>query len=238
MNSPVPLYSKKSIRDPLFMVMEQSKLCGDKFVRVVTASPEPMCILATDNQLDDLVRFGTNPLLFSILSIDPTFCLGDFSVTCIAYRQFLVVDRHSGQSPIMLGPVLVHQKKTFETYHFFFSSLIGMRPFLDNILAIGTDGEQALITAFQKQFRFAIHLRCFRHLKQNISRKLTVDMGLSSEMSQNIINQIFGCKIGPTFYEGLVDAKSEAEFDEQLAHLEEDWSSKSTSCDASFFCVV
>ena len=53
--------SNKSVRDPLFMVMEQSKICesGDKFVRVVTASPEPMCILATDQQLADLVRFST-----------------------------------------------------------------------------------------------------------------------------------------------------------------------------------
>ena len=42
--------SAKGIQDPLFMVMEQSKLCvsGDKFVRVVTACLKPMCILATD----------------------------------------------------------------------------------------------------------------------------------------------------------------------------------------------
>ena len=38
--------SNKSACDPLFMVMEQSENCesGYKFVRVVTASPEPMCI--------------------------------------------------------------------------------------------------------------------------------------------------------------------------------------------------
>ena len=234
-NSQVPLCSRKSIRDPLFMVMEQSKLSGDKFVRVVTASPEPMCILATDNQLDDLVRFATNPTLFSILSVDPTFCLGDFSVTCIAYRHLLVVDRSTSQSPTMLGPVLVHQKKSFETYHFFASSLIGMRPSLDNILAFGTDGEQALVNAFQKQFRFATHLRCFRHLKQNITRKLTVDMGLSSETSTKVIRDIFGCRLGPTFYEGLVDAISEAQFNEKLSLLEEEWRSISKPGDVPFF---
>ena len=84
-NSKLPLCSNKGLRDPLFMVMEQCKLCesGDKFVRVVTASPEPMCILATDQQLNDLVRFATNPNKFCVISIDPTFSLGDFSVTCI-----------------------------------------------------------------------------------------------------------------------------------------------------------
>lgn len=51
------LCSAKGVRDPLFMVMEQSKLCKsqEKFVRIVTASPEPMSVLATDLQLHDLV---------------------------------------------------------------------------------------------------------------------------------------------------------------------------------------
>ena len=112
--------SAKGLRDPLFMVMEQSKLCesGDKFVRVVTACPEPMCLLANDQQLADLARFGTDPSLFSVLSIDPTFSLCDFSVTCITYRHLLVTDPHTGQSPIMLGPLFVHQSKSYTTYHF------------------------------------------------------------------------------------------------------------------------
>lgn len=61
--------TSKGLRDPLFMVMEQSKLCEsvDKFVRVVTACPEPMCILASDQQLNDLTRFGTNPSQFCVL---------------------------------------------------------------------------------------------------------------------------------------------------------------------------
>lgn len=85
--SGVSICSSKGVHDPLFMVMEQSKICesGDKFVRVVTASPEPMCILATDQQLADLIRFSTNCNHFCVLSIDPTFSLGDFNVTCIAY---------------------------------------------------------------------------------------------------------------------------------------------------------
>ena len=70
------------------MVMEQSKLCEDKdkFVRIVTATPEPKCIFATDQQLHDLIHFGTNPTNFWVLSVDPTFALGDFSITCITYH--------------------------------------------------------------------------------------------------------------------------------------------------------
>ena len=217
--------SAKGLRDPLFMVMEQSKLCesGDKFVRVVTACPEPMCILASDQQLTDLVRFGTNPSLFSVLSVDPTFSLGDFSVTCITYRHLLLIDPRTGQSPIMLGPLFVHQSKSYTTYHFFASSLLGIAPKLVGVLAFGTDGEKALVKAFKRQLQFAVHLRCFRHIRQDIKRKLTADMGFPSDIASEVLADIFGNKEGPTFFEGLVDCNSKDEFDSKLSMLEERW---------------
>ena len=217
--------SNKGVHDPLFLVMEQSKHCklGDKFVRVVTGSPEPMCVLATDQQLDDLVRFSTNNSRFGVLSIDPTFSLGDFNVTCIAYRNLLVTDKRSGQFPILLGPILVHQRKLFETYHFFASTLIGLRPALANVLCFGTDGEGALVKAFKQQWHHAIHLRCFRHMKQDIKRKLSHDMSLPESAISDIISDLFGVKTGPMFHEGLVDSKSESEFDTNLLLLKDQW---------------
>ena len=52
-NCSISIYTNKSMRDPLFMVMEQSKIC-DKFVRVVSASPEH---IASDQHLNDIVCF-------------------------------------------------------------------------------------------------------------------------------------------------------------------------------------
>ena len=91
----VSICSNKDVRDPLFMVMEQSKICksGDKFVRVVTVSPGPMCVLATEQQLADLLRFATSCNRFCVLAVH--------------------------RSNLFLGPVLVHHRKLFETYHFF-----------------------------------------------------------------------------------------------------------------------
>ena len=106
---------------------------------------------------------------------------------------------------------------------------------LNNILAIGTDGEQALTTAFQKQFRFAIHLRCFRHcLEAEYFKKTYSRYGfvITHQKCHKIsLTKVLVVKLA------LLLQKSccEAEFDEQLA---EDWSSKSTSGDGSFFCVV
>ena len=221
----LPICSSKGVRDPLFMVMEQGKLCesGDKFVRVVTACPEPMCILASDQQLNDLARFGTNPSGFCVLPIDPTFSLGDFSVTCITYHNLLVTDTRTGQSPIMLGPLFVHQSKSYSTYHFFASSLLGIAPRLVGVLAFGTDGEEALVKAFKQQLQFAVHLRCFRHMRQDIQRKMTTDIGFPNDIISEVIADIFGNKDGPTFYEGLVDCNSEDEFNSKLIMLQERW---------------
>ena len=75
------------ISDEMFEMIQQAKL-GDStgmFVRERRASPKPAFVLAHDRQLDDLVRFCTNPSVFSILTVDPTFNLGAFDVTPTTY---------------------------------------------------------------------------------------------------------------------------------------------------------
>ena len=112
---------------------------------------------------------------------------------------------------------------------FFVSSLIGIAPNLTGILAFGTDGEAALVKTLKQQFCFAVHLRCFRHMRQDIERKLTTDMCFPKDAVSHILSQIFGEKIGPTFYEGLVDCNSEDQFDFKLKELEEEWGQLETS---------
>ena len=74
-------------RDMLYVVMEQCKSVEkvDVFVQDVTCAPEPMAVLCTQHQLSDIARFCCDPFLFSILGIDPTFNLGEFSVTPTVY---------------------------------------------------------------------------------------------------------------------------------------------------------
>ena len=98
-----------------------------------------------------------------------------------------------------------------------------MNPKLTSVLAFGTDGEEAVVKAFKQQFPFAVHLRCFRHMKQDIQRKLSVDMGFPSDTTSTILAHIFGQKSGPTFFEGLVDTNSESEYDRKLHSLESIW---------------
>ena len=51
------------------------------FIREVRTVCEPAIVVATDLQLNDLNRFCCWQEKFDILTVDPTFCLGDFDIT-------------------------------------------------------------------------------------------------------------------------------------------------------------
>ena len=126
--TPQHLGVQDPMADQVFTIMQQAKLEDHtgKFVRDCCPSPEPAFILSRDWQLDDLVRFCMVSGNFSILTVDPTFNLGNFDVTPTAYHHLLLKTVRCGTSPVFIGPTLVHYCKTFGTYLFFASSLIGL----------------------------------------------------------------------------------------------------------------
>ena len=58
---------------------------GAPFVRCVQAAPEPMCVIASDRQLNEMVRNCTDSTHFVPIGVDPTFKLGEFFVTPIVF---------------------------------------------------------------------------------------------------------------------------------------------------------
>ena len=124
--------SNLPLADQVFAIMQSAKeedVMG-KFVREARPSPEPAFVLA---QLDDLVRFFIVAEGFLILTVDPTFNLGDFDVTPTTYRHCLLESTSSGKSPVLIGPTMIHYRKTFHTYLFFTSTLIGLCPELQGL---------------------------------------------------------------------------------------------------------
>ena len=143
--------SRDAAADDLFVIMQKA-LTEDpskKFIRAINAAPEPAIVVATDRQLHNLSRFCTESFEFSPLTVDPTFSLGDFDVTLITYRHLFLQSKRYKNSPVFIGPCCIHYKKTFSTYLFFASSIVGQCRQLEGIRAIGTDGEQALVDAFK-----------------------------------------------------------------------------------------
>ena len=218
--------------DALFNVMIQCKSTDpdsdEAFVRSVVAAPEPMAVLCTNQQLNDMVRFLTDPTQFSVMGVDPTFNFGEFNVTPIAFRYMLLEHRNEGHSPIMLGPLLVHQQKKFSSYHFFISTLISLCPKLTNIKAFGTDGEQELYKAFKAQLPNSIHLRCFRHFRANLSAKLT-KLCIPTSVAKEFLKDVFGQTTGDVHEAGLVDATSTEEFTTKLEAYREVWNERESA---------
>ena len=114
--------------DMLFVVMEQCKSAEkhEAFVQDVTCAPELMAVLCNEQQLRDMERFCCDPFNFGILGIDPTFNLGEFSVTPIVYQHLLLESSRTGHSPLMLGPPLVHYRKEYRNYNYFLSTLCAL----------------------------------------------------------------------------------------------------------------
>lgn len=102
-----------------------------------------------------------------------------------------MVTRREGHHPITIGPLLLSQTKSLETYHYFFGKLIGLNKNLRNVLAIGTDGEEALIEGMKNNMNYAIHLRCFGHFRDNCKTKLK-QSNVPEAVQKTFLQEIFG----------------------------------------------
>ena len=158
--------------DDLFIIMQHAhaETLLAQFIRSIRAT-DPAIMLVDDTQITDMVRFCTS-IEFGILTVDPTFSLGEFDVTPITYRHLLLETKRNGNTPVFLGPILVHYRKNFGTYVLFASTLVGLSHQLQSVQAFGTDGEQALIDAFSHEFTFSHRLTCFIHVKRNVTVSL------------------------------------------------------------------
>ena len=99
----------------LYTIMLQAHLedTDKKYAREIKTYPEPAIFLADDGQVNDLARFCCDPLEFCILTVNPTFCLGDFDVMPTSYRHLLLESVCTGKSPVIIGPTLLHYKSHF-----------------------------------------------------------------------------------------------------------------------------
>ena len=200
-----PKPSSKSL-DSLSILLQECKrqqmsTGQDPFIRDVTGAPELRCVLKFTWQLDETEKFCTNPRKFSVFSADPTFNLGRFNLTVTTYRHLKLVTRREGNHPLMIGPLLVSQTKTSETYNYFFGKLASLNKNLKNIMAFGTDGEEALIEAMKNVMSYAIHLRCFGHFRDNCKAKLK-QSNVPDSVQLEFLNDIFGKRYDETFEKG------------------------------------
>ena len=120
----------------------------------------------------------------------------------------------------------------------FFSTLLRLEPKLADIVAVGTDGKQAIVKALDAVFYSKIiHLRCFIHMKDNIRSKL-VDFLYPKSIREEIIRDIFGQQQGTTYIKGLLDSTSSIDFDERISSLKPQWEELEPSAHPERYPVI
>ena len=139
----------------------------------------------------------------------------------MVYKNLLLEWQKDGTIPTFLGPMLVHQRKLHESYHYLLSTIIGIRPSLSHILAVGTDGESNLAAAILNNLPFAQHVRCAVHMTRDIQEKMKA-MGVPKAYQGQFLQDVMGSFYSPDT-KGLVDAESDEEFDEMLLSLSPIW---------------
>ena len=105
---------------------------------------------------------------------------------------------------MFIGPMFVHQRRTYETYFHFVSEILKHQKALASLNAIGTDGEEQLSNAFGTVFPGAVKLLCVVHKRVNIRAKLR-QLAVPERLSIDILDSIFD-QLGDTFFKGLLDA--------------------------------
>lgn len=108
---------------------------------------------------------------------------------------------------------------------------------LQCLQVFGTDGEKALVDAFVHEFRFAIHLYCSIHARNNVKKNLR-DRRFPESVVNEIANDVSGKPVGTTYCEGLVDAESEEVFYQRLEEKKLLWEQiekENPGCSVGFY---
>ena len=208
--------------DEMFRLVEICKnddMSDQPFLRRVVLAPEPMCVFASNRQMQDMKRFLTDPGNPIIMGVDSTFNLGPFLATVITYRHPLLDHRQSRKSPVMLGPILMHVKRSVESYSYLGQVLTNLLPELANIQWIGSDRESAIFKGLHRSFIKSKNIICTKHVRDNVIHKLT-EMGVGRKEKLVICNDIFGDGKGAT---RLINAENEESFDVELLDLKRKW---------------
>ncbi|CAG2219934.1 unnamed protein product [Mytilus edulis] len=216
--------SQKQRPDEFAHLVSQVK--EDSFVRELTIDSDFIqYILTTDKEIVDLKEFCTNPIKFSVFSIDSTFDVGNYYITNTCYENLRILhasDKYRGKYPLEMGPTFVHTKRDTNNYVSFFSSLQRIDNELKDIQAVGTDGDEALMNAVTVCFQDAQKRLCADHKKTNIKSKLN-DLRAAECAKKHVLADIFGENISSTYEKGLIDSETCMAFDRRLRDLKSTW---------------
>lgn len=212
--------------DPLLQVItkakeEQKGRIENTLIREIPLFPEPIVFLASEQQLEDIERFCTNPTKFCVLGVDATFQIAGFYFTFTTCRN-LMLRTDKGNHPVFIGPGILHKQKLCTSYKTLPLLMSKYRVGTNGVLVYGTDGEENMAKAFSDAYPDAKHLRCDIHMRDNVKRKLS-QLGITGTIASEIVFDIFGKKVDGGIDGGLVDCTSAEEFENAVKSVTDKW---------------
>ncbi len=109
--------SKLNLKEDELLCLFEKAFSEVTCIKKLEIYPELRVVLFNNQQKVNLNRFCMDG--GSVLGIDTTFNIREFLVTLTTYRHMLLIDSRSGESPVMIGPAYVHQKKSKESFFIF-----------------------------------------------------------------------------------------------------------------------
>lgn len=187
----------------------------------------PNTFAASETCLGWIKRFCKGVGAQAVAGLDMTYKLGPFYLTTLTLpNPMFVYKNKEGRHPTTLAAIMTSVTKEERDYEYMARCLKAER--IDS-LTFGTDGECALERGFESVFPIKdgcsgenIHLRCFDHAQDDISRQLK-SMKVNSEQRKKITTEILGRECNGKRVKGLVDCDTAEEFEKMYVEKENDW---------------
>lgn len=210
---------QKKENDEVASLIDKAK--ADNFVHSLQLTPNIRFVLANDSQICDIKDYCCGIRDFSILGIDTTYNISKkYYFTPMTYRHPKLLDRQSGQHPVIPGPALIHDRLDATNFRFFANCLVEKDNELTYVRAIGSDRDAAVDKGLKSVFSSAQFVACKKHVEDNIKSKLTT-LGITGRAKNDFIRDIFGNDSEK--HRGLIDSISPEDFDSKLFDLRNTW---------------
>lgn len=206
-------------QDEILRVVEVMRREGaNTLIRNIILTPEEYYVTVFEKQqLNNIVKFCVDAN--KILGMDTTFNICDMWVTDTVFQN-LRLTNDKGEHPWFYGPVLLHMKKSKETFSRFAIDLVVGNSNIQDLPFLGTDLEKAMFQGFKGVMPNLKNLLCVKHMADRDQKKLTQ---LKARGQRKIIADIYGTNDGVVRELGLASADDEDDFTAKLMSLKEDW---------------
>lgn len=76
--------------------------------------PEDRWVLGTNSTCS--AKFTSSDVISHPFSVDPKFQMGKSEVTPVVFKNLFLKSKRTDESPVFLGPSMIHHKKTYDAY--------------------------------------------------------------------------------------------------------------------------